>query len=162
MDLWLKVGWRPPVRRSFFAGCGGHINQASLVGLEFGGSVAVVPHVRICVGGGEQSPSLPRPLQPRFPGCFEELGHALINEQEGNCWDNAPTESFWGRLKTASLYGMKFATRREAIRTARSRNSGEYFPDFLMAPSSQRMETPQIPGRFTTKVDPRVNPVGRA
>lgn len=34
--------------------------------------------------------------------------------RKGNCWDNAPTESFWGRLKTASLYGRKFATRREA------------------------------------------------
>ncbi len=28
---------------------------------------------------------------------------------------NAPTESFWGRLKTASLHGKKFATRREAM-----------------------------------------------
>ncbi len=35
--------------------------------------------------------------------------------RKGNCWDNAPTESFWGRLKTASLYGKKFATRREAM-----------------------------------------------
>lgn len=35
--------------------------------------------------------------------------------RKGNCWDNAPTESFWSRLKTASLYGRKFATRREAM-----------------------------------------------
>ena len=35
--------------------------------------------------------------------------------RKGNCWDNAPTKSFWGRLKTASLYGKKFATRREAM-----------------------------------------------
>ena len=35
--------------------------------------------------------------------------------RKGNCWDNAPTESFWGRLKTASLHGRKFATRREAM-----------------------------------------------
>lgn len=34
--------------------------------------------------------------------------------RKGNCWDNAPTESFWGRLKTASLHGRKFATRCEA------------------------------------------------
>jgi transposase InsO family protein len=38
--------------------------------------------------------------------------------RKGNCWDNAPTESFWGRLKTASLYGKKFATRREAMDAA--------------------------------------------
>jgi transposase InsO family protein len=35
--------------------------------------------------------------------------------RKGNCWDNVPTESFWGRLKTASLYGRKFATRQEAM-----------------------------------------------
>ena len=35
---------------------------------------------------------------------------------KGNCWDNAPTESFWGRLKTASVHGQKFATRAQARR----------------------------------------------
>jgi putative transposase len=34
--------------------------------------------------------------------------------RRGNCWDNAPTESLWGRLKVGRLYGRKFATRREA------------------------------------------------
>ena len=28
---------------------------------------------------------------------------------------NAPTESFWGRLKVGRLYGRKFATRRQAL-----------------------------------------------
>jgi transposase InsO family protein len=36
--------------------------------------------------------------------------------RKGNCWDNAPTESFWGRLKTASVHGHKFATREQAKR----------------------------------------------
>ena len=35
--------------------------------------------------------------------------------RKGNCWDNAPTESLWGRLKVGRLYGRKFATRREAM-----------------------------------------------
>ena len=35
------------------------------------------------------------------------------------------------------------------MRTARSRTSGENFTDFLMAPSSQRLEPPQKPGRFS-------------
>jgi hypothetical protein len=35
------------------------------------------------------------------------------------------------------------------MRTARSRNSGVNFFDFFMAPSSQRLEPPRIPGRFT-------------
>ncbi len=34
------------------------------------------------------------------------------------------------------------------MRTARSRTSGENFVDFLMDPSSQRLEPPQNPGRF--------------
>ena len=35
--------------------------------------------------------------------------------RKGNCWDNAPTESLWGRLKVGRLYGQKFTTRREAM-----------------------------------------------
>src|SRR5690606_25060999 len=35
------------------------------------------------------------------------------------------------------------------IRTARSRTSGEYFTGLLMTPSSQELEPPGIPGRFT-------------
>ena len=35
--------------------------------------------------------------------------------RKGNCWDNAPTESLWGRLKVGRLYGQKFATRRDAM-----------------------------------------------
>jgi putative transposase len=30
--------------------------------------------------------------------------------RKGNCWDNAPTESLWGRLKVGRLYGRSFAT----------------------------------------------------
>ena len=35
--------------------------------------------------------------------------------RKGDCWDNAPKESFWGRLKVGRLYRRKFATRRQAI-----------------------------------------------
>ncbi len=35
--------------------------------------------------------------------------------RKGNCWDNAPTESLWGRLKVGRLYGQRFATRRQAM-----------------------------------------------
>jgi putative transposase len=34
---------------------------------------------------------------------------------KGNCWDNAPTESLWARLKVGRLYGKRFATRRDAM-----------------------------------------------
>ena len=35
--------------------------------------------------------------------------------RKGDCWDNAPTESLWGRLKVGRLYGRRFATRRDAM-----------------------------------------------
>jgi putative transposase len=35
--------------------------------------------------------------------------------RKGNCWDNAPTESLWGRLKVGRLYGQRFETRRQAM-----------------------------------------------
>ena len=38
------------------------------------------------------------------------------------------------------------------IRTARSRNSGEYFDTVFMTPSSQELESPGIPGRFNQLV----------
>ena len=34
--------------------------------------------------------------------------------RKGNWWDNAPTESLWGRLKTACVHGQRFATRMQA------------------------------------------------
>lgn len=34
--------------------------------------------------------------------------------RKGNCWGNAPTGSLWGRLKTVSVHGQKFATREQA------------------------------------------------
>ena len=35
--------------------------------------------------------------------------------RKGDCWNNAPTESLWGRLKVGRLYGRRFASRREAM-----------------------------------------------
>jgi len=35
--------------------------------------------------------------------------------RKGDCWDNAPTESFWARLKLASLDNKKFSSHRAAI-----------------------------------------------
>ena len=41
---------------------------------------------------------------------FVRRGH-----RKGDCWDNAPTESLWGRLKVGRLHGRKFATRRQVM-----------------------------------------------
>jgi transposase InsO family protein len=34
----------------------------------------------------------------------------------GNCYDNAPMESFWGTLKQELIYHRHYLTRQEAIR----------------------------------------------
>lgn len=53
--------------------------------------------------------------------CSQELQATLkawairsSMSRKGNCWDNAPTESLWGRLKTACVHGQRFATRGQA------------------------------------------------
>jgi hypothetical protein len=38
----------------------------------------------------------------------------VIEHDAPNCFDNAPMESFWGKLKTECLYRHPFATRAEA------------------------------------------------
>lgn len=45
------------------------------------------------------------------------LGYKMKSSmsRKGDCWYNAPTESFWGHLKVGRLYGRKFETRRQAM-----------------------------------------------
>jgi putative transposase len=50
-----------------------------------------------------------------FQGALKDYGMQSSMSRKGNCWDNAPTESLWSRLKVGRLYGRKFATRREAM-----------------------------------------------
>jgi len=43
--------------------------------------------------------------------------HGFISSmsRKGNCWDNAPMESFWGKLKQEWLNDQHFHTREEAV-----------------------------------------------
>lgn len=50
-----------------------------------------------------------------FQGELKRVGMKSSMSRKGNCWDNAPTESLWGRLKVGRLYGNKYATRRDAM-----------------------------------------------
>jgi len=36
--------------------------------------------------------------------------------RKGNCYDNAPMESFWGMLKNEQIHHCRYATRQAAIR----------------------------------------------
>jgi putative transposase len=35
--------------------------------------------------------------------------------RKGNCWDNAPTESFFNSLKNERVHGTRYSTRAEAM-----------------------------------------------
>jgi len=55
--------------------------------------------------------------------CFQEFGSLLEQfgmrpsmSGKGNCFDNAPMESFWGLLKTELAFHRHFTTRKEAQR----------------------------------------------
>jgi putative transposase len=50
-----------------------------------------------------------------FQATLEGYGMRSSMSRKGNCWDNAPTESLWGRLKVGRLHGKRFATQREAM-----------------------------------------------
>lgn len=45
---------------------------------------------------------------------LKKKGFICSMSRKGNCYDNAPMESFWGKLKTEWLYGTRFKTRAEA------------------------------------------------
>ena len=50
-----------------------------------------------------------------FQGALKAYGMRSSMSRKGDCWDNAPTESLWGRLKVARIHGQKFATLRAAM-----------------------------------------------
>ena len=47
---------------------------------------------------------------------LERLNIRVSMSRKGNCWDNAPMESFWGTLKNELVYHQRYATRDQAIR----------------------------------------------
>ncbi|MBT1072983.1 IS3 family transposase [Geobacter chapellei] len=47
---------------------------------------------------------------------LEQFGMQASMSRRGNCYDNAPIESFWGILKNELVHHHRYATRQEAIR----------------------------------------------
>ena len=45
---------------------------------------------------------------------LKQRGFICSMSRKGNCYDNAPMESFWGKLKQEWLNGQHFRTREEA------------------------------------------------
>ncbi len=52
-------------------------------------------------------------------GIQEQFGLKTSMSRKGNCYDNAPMESFWGTLKNESLSHYRFNNRDEAISVIR-------------------------------------------
>jgi len=49
-----------------------------------------------------------------FQALLTEYGMTCSMSRKGNCWDNAPTESFFNSLKNERVHGTKYRTREEA------------------------------------------------
>ncbi len=50
-----------------------------------------------------------------FQEKLAEYGMVCSMSRKGNCWDNAPTESFFNSLKNERVHGTRYATREAAI-----------------------------------------------
>ena len=50
-----------------------------------------------------------------FRNILERYGFIASMSRKGNCYDNAPMESFWGTLKQELTNHRRYRTRREAI-----------------------------------------------
>jgi len=50
-----------------------------------------------------------------FQAKLKEYGMDCSMSRKGNCWDNAPTESWFGSFKNERVYGERFETRDEVI-----------------------------------------------
>ncbi|NTV12601.1 MAG: IS3 family transposase [Desulfobulbaceae bacterium] len=51
-----------------------------------------------------------------YAKLLNQFGGTLSMSRKGNCYDNAPMESFWGILKNELTHHHRYATREEAIR----------------------------------------------
>jgi putative transposase len=49
-----------------------------------------------------------------FQALLSEYGMTCSMSRKGNCWDNAPTESFFNSLKNERVHGRRYRTREEA------------------------------------------------
>jgi len=54
-----------------------------------------------------------------YRALLDQFGLTASMSRKGNCYDNAPMESFWGTLKNELVHHRRYATRDEAIREIR-------------------------------------------
>jgi transposase InsO family protein len=51
-----------------------------------------------------------------FRSLLNRFGMRASISGKGNCYDNAPMESFWGTLKTEHVFHRQYETRQQAMR----------------------------------------------
>jgi len=51
-----------------------------------------------------------------FRNILEQYGLTASMSRKGNCYDNAPMESFWGTLKQELVHHRRYRTKQEAVR----------------------------------------------
>lgn len=78
-----------------------------------------------------------------YQKLLKKYGFVCSMSRKGNCYDNAPMESFWGKLKMEWLNHYNFSTRDEAKRAVfeyielfynrrRTHSTNGYIPPFMM------------------------------
>jgi putative transposase len=50
-----------------------------------------------------------------YQKLLKQFGMAASMSRKGDCWDNAPMESFWGTLKNELVHHRRFCTRAQAV-----------------------------------------------
>jgi transposase InsO family protein len=53
---------------------------------------------------------------PHYQKLLDQFGMTASMSRKGNCYDNAPMESFWGTLKCELVHHRRYATREQAIK----------------------------------------------
>jgi transposase InsO family protein len=97
-----------------------------IVGRSFGARMTTELVVRACgqaVSARRPAPGLIHHSDRGSQYCSHEYQELLASygirvsmSRKGNCYDNAPIESFWGTLKTELVHHRRYRTRAEAAR----------------------------------------------
>ena len=81
-----------------------------------------------------------------YQALLKQFGMTASMSRKGNCWDNAPMESFWGSLKTELVHHRQFGTREQA-----KREITEYIEIFYNRIRKQARLGYPSPAAFTQK-----------
>jgi len=81
-----------------------------------------------------------------YSSLLDRFGMRASMSRKGNCYDNAPMESFWGVLKNEQVHHCRYATRKEAIRDITeyievfyNRQRKQAKPEFLSPAAFERL-----------------------